>query len=323
MSLFFPSTTRSFRYGRAKLIFEVINPFPITIEGSSNNLNTFTLFTFPVETSGTFNNITSFITKNYPVITLTSNSNITATNIVQFPITVSSPIPVIVELLSHLDGTDGSTTFIDSSVPSKVMSPIGGAGALSTEQVKFGTASYKRPAGTADGYISVTNIGQYTTYSTSFTFECWFYMTSPAPWGVIFFDGWTSGGGGYGISLGISREVSPPRYWWKATVNGQGLGLGAGLIGVEVNYATLTNAWNFFAFSYDGTSKVGNLFINGNSVGSFTIVPNSNVPTTNSATLFRTDTSANNWYFDEVRVTTGEARYNSNFTPPTLPFPNP
>ena len=78
-----------------------------------------------------------------------------------------------VSYLLHMDGTNGSTTFTDSSNNAVAVTAHGAT--LSTSQVKFGTA-----AGSFNGssYISIPDSANVEIGASDFTFESWVYINS-------------------------------------------------------------------------------------------------------------------------------------------------
>ena len=84
------------------------------------------------------------------------------------------------------------------------------------------------------------------------------------------------------------------------------------------------NTWHHIALVRN--SNLFTLYVNGNSVGTFTEGKNmtDNALTIGSAVDHRANTSdfKMNGYIDEIRITKGIARYTANFTPPTAQFPD-
>ena len=193
----------------------------------------------------------------------------------------------------HMDGTNGSTTFTDTSSNARTVTPSGNA-QISTAQSKFGGAS-----GLFDGS------GDYLTSSVtgglgsgSFTIEFWYYKTADS--GFIF-NSRTSGTGADGLDIGHNLAV---------TTSGATMFAGA---------TVSTNQWVHVAIARSGTTL--RRFINGTETGSF-FTTSSNF----SGTDFKIGGSPHGnigyltGYMDELRITVGVARYTANFTPPSVPF---
>ena len=87
-----------------------------------------------------------------------------------------------VSLLLQFDGTNGSTTFTDSSGLNQTVTPNGGA-SISTAQSKFGASGYFDGV---DNYLSVPHSTALNLSSGDFTIELWLYANSFADKQVIF-----------------------------------------------------------------------------------------------------------------------------------------
>jgi hypothetical protein len=194
-----------------------------------------------------------------------------------------------VSLLLHMDGSNNSTTFTDSSSSALAITANGNA-KISTTQSKFGGAS-----GLFDGtgdFVSFSGIS--ISSSADCTIECWFYRTG----GEGLFG--ASGGGNYQLLAVLDGNLYA--YW-----NGN-----------ELQGGTVTdNAWHHAAVTRSsGTMR---LFFNGTQVAT----SSSN---TQTFSITRVAQSVNrsdfNGYIDDARVTVGVARYTANFTAPTAPFPD-
>jgi hypothetical protein len=197
-----------------------------------------------------------------------------------------------VSLLLHCDGTNGSTTFTDSSNNGLTVTANGNA-QISTAQYKFGGAS-----GAFDGvgdYLTVTipAIG-----TSDVTIECWFYCTTTSVNVQRLFAG-----------IGLYVGIKPSTNYLVFNYNSADRILSSSPI--------VFNTWNHVAVNREGSTS--RFFLNGVLLGT--------VADTNSYTgdlviggyaplgefLFG--------YIDDFRVTQGVARYTSNFTPPTAAFP--
>jgi len=210
-----------------------------------------------------------------------------------------------VSLLLHMDGSDGSTTFTDSS--SNALSiTVSGSTALSTAQIKFGTASG-----------SFTN-GKLTAPSSSalsmdgdFTIEFWVYRT-----------------GTTGDLDSIVSAANEGTFLIRACTNPFGAGVfpAADLYGNPGNniangLSFTLNTWHHIAIVRNaGTYKV---FKDGTDITTSTYTDSS---TRNLSGLIIGDSNVSGRNFvghiDDFRITKGVARYTANFTPPGAAFPD-
>lgn len=229
----------------------------------------------------------------------------------------------LVSLLLTMDGTNGSTTFTDLSTVGNIVSVSGNA-AVETSVVKFGTGALNLPddTSTANTYLSipVTAGGPLDFFSTSsvvsdFTIEGQFYLTaggSNMP--VVNWSTDTNGNGaGFVFSVstigGGSISVQP-----IGTVIG-------GAIGNDI--AVVLDEWYHWAL----VRESGNMwfYLNGVLVNVVPPVWINGAPYADMKTFFGWTPyqggGQDPGYQDEIRVTSGLARYTSNFTPPTAAFP--
>jgi len=197
-----------------------------------------------------------------------------------------------VQLLLHCNGTNGSTTFTDSSQNGLSLSANGNS-QISTAQFKFGGASAYFDG--ANSTISVQD-SVLVTGTGQFTIEMWFYASS------------TDGGlvnsqnvnGGYEL---IHRN-SELKFW--AYNSGD----------VLVATAPSLNAWHHVAVTRDA-SNVLRMFVDGTLVDSATNFTEWLFKNSLTIGSSRTGFYDFDGYIDDFRLTTGVARYTAAFTPPT------
>lgn len=205
-----------------------------------------------------------------------------------------------VVLALHMDGTNGSTTFTDSSPSAKTVTANGNA-QISTAQSKFGGAS-----GYFDGvgdYLSLTG----DSFSTGdFTIEGWMYLTALSKTSPLF------------DSRAADNDTAGLVIYIRSTTNKLTVGTGNPFVATE-GTTTLTTGWHHVA-----VVKVG---------GSIKAYLNGNLELTvaNASSLANTSWKiGNTWnaagdgaiYIDDLRITKGVARYTANFTAPTAAFPD-
>jgi hypothetical protein len=87
------------------------------------------------------------------------------------------------ELLLHFDGTNGSTTFTDSSSNSYSVTR-GGSATISTAQSKFGGSSLLVTGG--DDCVTVPAGGNFAYGTGDFTIEAWIYRTDASGIATVF-----------------------------------------------------------------------------------------------------------------------------------------
>jgi hypothetical protein len=206
--------------------------------------------------------------------------------------------------LLHCNGTNGSTTFTDSS-------PLGadwtGSNAtISTTQSKFGGASMS-VAGTQT--IGATAASSNFALGTSeFTIELWCYASSFSGTQILY-DQRPSAASGFYPTIFLSAGI--PVYFTNSTNR------------IVSGAALSTSTWHHIAVSrVAGNTR---MFVDGTQVGS-TYVDSDNLVNSSGRPMLadsQVPGSFNlNGFIDEARVTKGVGRYSANFTAPTAPFPN-
>jgi hypothetical protein len=251
-----------------------------------------------------------------------------------------------VSLLLNGNGSDGSTTFTDSSSYGHTVTPVGNA-QISTTQSKFGGASMYFD-GSGD-YLEVPPSAGFDFDYGPFTVEAWIYLTA---------NGTTAGGGTYWpivnkssiyntqTSTGGSNTAWEFRY---LPTEGNKLGFfnriqasnfteGVNLFSKFSTAVNLSlNTWYHVAAVRDGTTL--KLFLNGQDVTD-TNTGNYDWSTINMSLdtgsigqnkvrvgriLGGSNPGTVVWYavgyIDDLRITKGIARYTSNLTPPTAQLP--
>lgn len=204
-----------------------------------------------------------------------------------------------VGLLLSMNGSDESTSFIDSSNLA-ISVTANGEAKIKTDQSKFGGAS-----GYFDGsgdYLSTASNAAFGFGTGDFTIEFWMYPTRNS--------------GNEAVIDSRGSDIATPLWFGKS---------GAGAVrcydGTTVRTGgTLTlNAWQHVAWSRSGSSNV--IFLDGTSVISFSDAFDAGAtrPLIIGANV---STGFENYqgYLDDLRITKGVARYTADFTPPTAAF---
>ena len=215
--------------------------------------------------------------------------------------TPADPYYGYTSLLLHMDGTNGSTAFVDSG-PNALAVPAVGNAQISTTQSKYGGASaYFDGAG---DYINATAGNQFQFGTGDFTIEMWVWASSNTGQYKCLFS--NRGVDASSIFLGIDPSAKLLYY------------RGAFLITDSV--ALDLNQWYHVALVRKGSTIT--LYKNGVSAGSVTDATNLTGNTCFVAQESSLASTYFNGYIDDLRVTKGIARYTTTFTPPTAAFPN-
>ncbi len=212
-----------------------------------------------------------------------------------------------VSLLIHGDGTNGSTTFVDSSSNNFTITPAGNA-QISTAQSKFGGASMYFD-GSGD-YLTLPVSQDFNLANLDFTIEGWIYTPSASSWYQSILS--------IGIPLQLYTQGGSIEFYASAA---ESTAYFVSALRGPVNSLS-ANTWAHFAVTRNGTTF--RAFVNGVSGGTVTGSSSIFHSTSNPAIGIYLPTSLYpfNGYIDDFRITKGVARYTSNFTPPTAPFPD-
>lgn len=231
----------------------------------------------------------------------------------QFPDSVVGGDPYYnnVTVLVHSNGTNGQTTFTDSSSSPKTLTRIGTT-QISTAQSKFGGSSLFNGAVNAGNSLNVANsLANILVFSGDFTVECWFYQTADTEFN---FSGLitqlnTNSRSSSSISsfeLGVFTYTPSLNVFHTATAQYQIAGT------VKIEY----NVWNHVAVTRSG--NLLKMFVNGTQSGttqtlSGAMVSNTSQPMIGGSNQSGTTRHSFKGYIDDVRITNGVARYTSNF----------
>ena len=201
------------------------------------------------------------------------------------------------KLLLPFDGVNGATTTSDLSNSTLPVSFVGTA-QISTAQSKIGNSSLL-----VDGNSDYLTF-DLPTLSSTFTIEFWFRgITLSGNMSII-----TNYGGSNG-------------WWLQYTGSYLKAGLGGGSPHITGSTTLSTDTWYHVALS--GSAGSYKLFLNGTQEGS-TYTGSTLLAGRSEASIGALYsggyTSFYHGYVDNVRITSGIARYTSNFTPPTTAY---
>jgi hypothetical protein len=199
-----------------------------------------------------------------------------------------------------MDGSSGSTAFVDSGPNALAVTAVGNA-QISTTQNKYGGAS-----GSFDGsgdYLSISSNPLFNFGTGDFTMELWAKLPND----------------NVDYSL-ISGSVNGNMDFRRESVGRISLGRAGVAWDANSSVINIANQWTHLAASRSGSTL--RLFCNG-----IQIYAGSNSVSYSVASLQigrSTGVSAVdlNGYIDDLRITKGVARYQSSFTPPTQAHPN-
>jgi hypothetical protein len=207
---------------------------------------------------------------------------------------VFGSVPPETSLLLNFNGTNGSTTFTDSS-PNGLTVTANGDAQISTAQSKFGGAS-----GYFDGNGDYLSLSLEPLYSDDFTIEFWFYRVAAGSGQVntLFAAGnIQSGVGGFHIYA----EPNGTLVWNDGTT--AAISGGSAPVGEWVHVAAVR------------MGSTNTLYVNGTSVGTST----QTFPVGNAVVEIGGTPRYGfyiNCYIDDLRILKGIALYTANFTPP-------
>ena len=201
-------------------------------------------------------------------------------------------------LLLHLDGTNGSTTFTDSSSNSHSVTAYGDA-QISTAQSKFGGASALFD-GTDRLDCAVTTINNFGT--ADYTIEFWLRLTDTTGTQFLYL---SSTSGEIGIYYQDSTLIVT-----NTNVDGP----------ISEAWTPSANQWYHIALAR--SSGTARLFVDGTLLGSYA---SSETYAGAAFCIGGTDlsgyeSSGTIGYIDEFRITKDFAHYTAAFTPPTAAF---
>lgn len=228
-----------------------------------------------------------------------------------------------VSLLLHCDGSNNSTTFVDSSSVGNTMTANGTA-KINTANPMFGTGNFQAlNSGAQSGSVStpVSGAGPLDFGTKDFTIECWLLIPN------------TFGGGDQIFPTGIVGNTDSD--WLFSSLASSSAGSSAGPFGgfqvqFKCNNAPLTiaqttavtlslNTWHHVAIVRSGTTLTA--YMDGVAGSTLGTIGASTAVTAPASLLVGSNTEFQSSDIDELRITNGFARYTSNFTP-AGPFPN-
>jgi len=208
-----------------------------------------------------------------------------------------------VSLLLHMDGSNGSTTFTDSSLNALTVTANGNA-QISTAQSKFGGAS---------GYFNGTSDSLTFTDPAlgtgNFTIEMWLKTNSSVQYAQLV--------GNETVSSGFTFVINN-----NSSTGGQlAVYLNGSLVVSSSSGDWSDDTWHHIALTRSGSTVT--LWGDGTSLGTGTSSASFNGAASMVVARNNVYTPRNLvGYIDDLRITKGVARYTANFTPPNAAFPD-
>jgi len=226
------------------------------------------------------------------------------------PLGVGGSISNNVKLLAHFDGTNGATTFTDSSANNVTITTVSTA-QLSTTVKELGTASLYLPSNTA--YVTVP-VSTANFSGKDFCIECFVHPVTKSSYGNIM------GHSGAGTALNGFNLQWTYSGGFVRFLSGY-LGSGSWTLDQTSTLPVPLNVFTHIAITRQG--QILRVFIGGVKV--IEINSPSTMWTEVDSGVFCIGAGAGNnrfgvGYIDEYRIFEGDAIYTSNFTPPTAPF---
>lgn len=205
-----------------------------------------------------------------------------------------------VSLLLHMNGTNGSTTFTDTSLYAAPVSNNGTSAAISTTESKWDGSSLSIAA---NGYLRTPDSSVYDL-TGDFTVEAWVYFNSASD------------------QVGLLGGDSSGNLDFCFLSNQMVIGRINVSFDYGANFSRSAGVWYHVAWSrQNGRLR---LFVDGVNIGS--VDNNIGYVVTSSHLIIGASTSSDrrfNGYINDLRITNGTARYVTAFTPPTTSFPDP
>ncbi|HCR92557.1 MAG TPA: hypothetical protein DIU47_01195, partial [Candidatus Pacebacteria bacterium] len=210
------------------------------------------------------------------------------------------------KLLIHADGTNGATTFTDSSPNARTLTTNANA-QISTAQKKFGPSSILLD-GTGD-YVSAADSEDWNIGNGDFTIDLW--VNFSVLQNTMFVEQTTD----------VNNYLQ--LYWTTSNIIYMAIrNAGADNISFNGSWTPSTGTWYHVAFVRYGTRA--NIYINGISVATKTNISAGAANYTSALAVgcspFNGCGYDLNGYMDEFRFTKGHARWTDNFTVPTNPY---
>jgi len=197
------------------------------------------------------------------------------------------------DLCIHSNTTDGSTTFVDSSINNYTITTNGST--HSTTQAKFGASSIEFLS--INDYLRITKSDSTFNFGTAdFTIDFWVWKSSYA--GIAYF-----------------LDIGSNNVFFRTNAGGIDLYAGGSYIFQGLTPPSI-NTWHHIALTR--SSGVFKLYINGVLISTQSTKLTNNFGTNSNLTIgnYSTGSYYLNGYIDEFRIVKNQVVWTANFTPP-------
>ena len=223
-------------------------------------------------------------------------------NLVELMSITALNFPVVgTDVLLHMDGADGSTTFTDDGTAGLTWTVNDAT--ISTAQGKFNQSGYfqGQDPGT-DSYLQANDASYFDWYTQDFTIECWVYPTEryegvANPTIIANYDYWA-----------FMLQDGTGKIRWESVGAGDCVG----------NTPVPLNTWSHIAITRQGNQL--KMWLNGVLDHDY-FIENGNYFMSSNVCIGRNQYGQHlKGWIDELRIGVGAAAYTADFTPPTAPY---
>ena len=222
-------------------------------------------------------------------------------------------VAVTPDLLLYGEGTDGGTTFTDSSSNAYAMSIFQGSPTTSTTQFKYGSASLYFPGSASIQVASTTDTAAIADMgSGDFTVEFWAYPTAASSsLGCLKYGSSSTIQPSWFINLNAVSSQEALNFWYSTDGSSSTFVNGT-------TTKTLLNTWTHFAVCRSGGYLRG--YVDGVEVFNQAISGSIATQSTYTLKIGEGNGSSLTGYMDNVRIANGTAAYTAPFDPPNAAF---
>lgn len=207
------------------------------------------------------------------------------------------------KLMLHMNGTDGSTTFTDSSAVGRSMTANGNV-QIDTAQSKFGGASALFD-GSGD-YITTASSSDWDFGTGDFTIDMWVRLNDTSGEKSFFAKAHDTG-------TGFQFQLNSPDLQFSFSD-------GTNNINLQASWSPSTATWYHITLTRSGTTF--RLFSNGTQIGTTTDSDSITITSQDVSIGSKDGGKFMDGWIDELRVVKGTAVWTSNFTSPTAEYSN-